>query len=60
MLITEDRACGMEQAKEAERMAAALKGAPKDKEILLVTMANVFISGLEAGAKLTRQTPREV
>lgn len=41
-----------EQIKDAEQMAALLASVPKEKENILVAMANVFISGMEAGAQL--------
>lgn len=42
----------LEQIGKAEQMARALTSVPKDRENILVTMTNVFISGMEAGAML--------
>lgn len=44
-----------EQLANTEQMAKLLKSVPKEKENILVTMANVFISGMEAGAQLSQQ-----
>lgn len=42
-----------EQLKEAEQAANLLASVPKDKKNILVTMTNVFVSGMEAGLQLS-------
>ena len=42
-----------EQLKEAEQAANLFASVPKDKKNILVTMTNVFVSGMEAGLQLS-------
>ena len=41
-----------EQMNNAVLMAKALASAPKDKEIILIAVTKIFVSGVEVGAQL--------